>query len=165
MITCHNCQSRQFDGTIFCLECGASLQPRRDPTRPLPPGMGAGELQRPRPVVNANNQAGARITLVVLTTRRRITLDASDELLIGREDTANSIHPDIDLGQHGGYDAGVSRRHAILAYRDGVYHVEDLGSANGTFVNGKRLAPHASAQLATGDELACGTLPLRVELP
>ena len=37
--------------------------------------------------------------------------------------------------------AGVSRRHAILAHKNSLYTVEDLGSANGTFVNGQRLAP------------------------
>jgi pSer/pThr/pTyr-binding forkhead associated (FHA) protein len=165
MIICENCQSRQFDGAIFCLECGANLQPRRDPTRPLPQGKSAGATPNLRPAVTTTARSGASITLVVLTTRQRITLDASEELLIGREDAAHSIHPDIDLGEHGGYDAGVSRRHAILAYRNGEYSVEDLGSANGTFVNGKRLEPHAVARLSSGDELACGTLPLRIELP
>jgi pSer/pThr/pTyr-binding forkhead associated (FHA) protein len=163
MITCDNCQSRQLDGAIFCLECGATLMPQAhpDPTRPLPPPVGApdgGSLQ-------TRQGGGTRITLLVLTSRRRITLDATGELLIGREDAAHSIHPDVDLGQHGGYDAGVSRRHAVLAYRDGVCTVEDLGSANGTFVNGRRLDPHAAVRLTSGDELACGTLPLRVELP
>jgi predicted component of type VI protein secretion system len=39
-----------------------------------------------------------------------------------------------------------------------------LGSANGTFVNGRRLAPQAAVQLRSGDELKCGTMVFRVEI-
>jgi pSer/pThr/pTyr-binding forkhead associated (FHA) protein len=99
-----------------------------------------------------------------MNSGRRITLDVGEDLLIGRKDNARGIFPDVDLGLDGGYDAGVSRRHAILSYRDGAYHVEDLGSANGTFINNRRLEPQTSATLANGDELTCGTLLLRVEL-
>ncbi|WP_119065442.1 FHA domain-containing protein [Aggregatilinea lenta] len=34
----------------------------------------------------------------------------------------------------------VSRQHAVISYRDGVFVISDLGSANGTFVNDKKLA-------------------------
>lgn len=37
-------------------------------------------------------------------------------------------------------DAEISRRHARLTYQGGKYILEDLGSTNGTFVNGQRLA-------------------------
>lgn len=33
----------------------------------------------------------------------------------------------------------VSRQHAVISYRDGVFVISDLGSANGTFVNDQRL--------------------------
>lgn len=162
MIVCSNCQSKQIDGSIFCLECGASLvvTELRDTTLPL----SSSDRYQQSAVAVADAPPAPRISLIVLASRKRLTFELGDELLIGREDAARSIHPDVDLGDHGGYDAGVSRRHAILAYRDGVCVVEDLGSANGTFVNGRRLSPHAPSPLASGDELACGTLPMRVEL-
>ena len=37
-------------------------------------------------------------------------------------------------------DAEISRRHARLTFQGGKYVLEDLGSTNGTFVNGQRLA-------------------------
>lgn len=49
----------------------------------------------------------------------------------------------------------LSRRHAHIFLRAGTLHVEDLGSTNGTFVNGVRLDEHAVA-LADGDILALG---------
>jgi pSer/pThr/pTyr-binding forkhead associated (FHA) protein len=53
-----------------------------------------------------------------------------DQLTIGR-DSMNEIVIN---------DAEVSRRHARLTFQGGKYVLEDLGSTNGTFVNGQRLA-------------------------
>ena len=50
-------------------------------------------------------------------------------------------------------DVTVSRKHAVLAQRDGRWTVEDQGSLNGTFVNRKRVE---SAELDDGDELQIG---------
>jgi predicted component of type VI protein secretion system len=53
-----------------------------------------------------------------------------DQINIGR-DSANEIVIN---------DAEISRRHARLTFQGGKYVLEDLGSTNGTFVNGQRLA-------------------------
>ena len=50
-------------------------------------------------------------------------------------------------------DVTVSRKHAVLAERDGEFHVEDQGSLNGTFVNRKRVD---SARIDDGDEVQIG---------
>jgi pSer/pThr/pTyr-binding forkhead associated (FHA) protein len=50
-------------------------------------------------------------------------------------------------------DVTVSRKHAVLAERDGGFFIEDQGSLNGTFVNRKRVE---SAQLENDDELQIG---------
>ena len=55
-------------------------------------------------------------------------------------------------------DAGVSSRHARLEWSGGALRVTDLGSTNGTFVNGARLAPNAAKSLAPGDRLRFGKL-------
>ena len=167
MQICNNCQSKQFDGTIFCSECGANLIPaiRRETTMSLGQRGPTGQLD-PEPITipsPAEAPGGPQITLVIMNSGRRINLVIGDDLLIGRKDNARGIFPDVDLGLDGGYDSGVSRRHAILAYKNSLYTVEDLGSANGTFVNGKRLAPQTPAPIESGDELKCGTLLIRVE--
>ncbi len=73
------------------------------------------------------------------------------ELILGRErGTA-----DLVLG-----DPGVSRRHArVLPEPDGII-VEDLGSSNGTYVNGRRIS--GPVGLGTGDELQLGGTVVRV---
>lgn len=49
----------------------------------------------------------------------------------------------------------LSRRHAHIFVKGGAPYIEDLGSTNGTFVNGKRLDEHA-VRLKEGDSLAIG---------
>lgn len=53
-----------------------------------------------------------------------------DQLTVGRDST-NEVAIN---------DAEVSRRHARLTFQGGKYVLEDLGSTNGTFVNGQRLS-------------------------
>jgi len=52
-------------------------------------------------------------------------------------------------------DGTVSRRHAALTIRDGRWTLEDLGSANGTFLNGVRLS--RSDDVQRGDQIRCGS--------
>jgi Ca-activated chloride channel family protein len=53
-------------------------------------------------------------------------------------------------------DGTVSSRHAFLEAKPGVLLITDVGSSNGTFINGARLQPHASAPLQPGDRLLLG---------
>ncbi len=55
-------------------------------------------------------------------------------------------------------DAGVSSRHAQLQWRGGALYFTDLGSTNGSFVNGEKLAPHIARRLQVGDRLRLGKL-------
>lgn len=73
-----------------------------------------------------------------------------DEFTIGR-------HPSCDVVLPG---AAVSRRHARLVYRDGSWIIQDLGSTNGTLVNG---APVGRCKLQPGDRLVIGDEQLLVD--
>ncbi len=55
----------------------------------------------------------------------------------------------------------VSRRHCQFFEKNGMLLVKDLGSANGTFLNGKKI--EGQRVLEPGDELAIGPVKLRVE--
>lgn len=57
--------------------------------------------------------------------------------------------------------ASISRRHCELTWDEDEVHVKDLGSSNGTFVNGKRIR---QAELAPGDLLAVGPVVFVVKI-
>ncbi len=67
-----------------------------------------------------------------------------DQLTVGR-DSSNAVTIN---------DAEVSRKHARLNFQGGKYVIEDLGSTNGTFVNGQRLA--GPVVLKSGDVVSLG---------
>lgn len=85
------------------------------------------------------------------------TLDQS-ELIIGR--AHKSMVPDINLTPHGGTKAGVSRRHGRLFREEEQWYLEDLGSTNGTFLNGSRLQPNQAVPVKEGDILRFGQIEL-----
>lgn len=58
-------------------------------------------------------------------------------------------------------EATISRAHALLAYKGDHLFVQDLGSTNGTLLNGVR---EQHATLSDGDELRMGRLVLRVHV-
>ena len=74
------------------------------------------------------------------------------ELILGREDSsADLVIP----------DPGVSRRHARVIGENGALILEDLGSSNGTYVNGERIS--GAVELAPGDEIRIGATVLGIE--
>src|SRR5438093_10674091 len=52
-------------------------------------------------------------------------------------------------------DPGASRRHAVIVHRGGIFRVLDLGSTNGTLLNGRRV--QKEALLTEGDLIQIGT--------
>jgi pSer/pThr/pTyr-binding forkhead associated (FHA) protein len=75
-----------------------------------------------------------------------------EENLVGRRSDAKHIFPEIDLS-----DPGVSHRHLkLLRQPDGSFAALELGSANGTTLNGAPLKPGLVTPVAAGDELLVG---------
>lgn len=101
------------------------------------------------------------VSLVVEDDGTHFNLSGKDLILVGRTDAERGIYPDIDLTAHGGELGGVSRRHIQLQVRGNGWVVEDVGSLNGTWLNGQRLMPGAPQPLAAGDHLLLGGIGLR----
>jgi NADPH-dependent 2,4-dienoyl-CoA reductase/sulfur reductase-like enzyme len=75
-------------------------------------------------------------------------LSQTQALIIGREPDAT-----LFINHH-----IVSRRHAMITYANGCYHLRDLGSRNGTFLNDKRLEPYSVHILHQYDKIRIGTV-------
>jgi hypothetical protein len=93
---------------------------------------------------------------------KELLVQLREELVLGRQ-TEESVKPDVDFSLWAGFEAGVSRRHARLRRSDSDrLELTDLGSANGTYLNGKRLNPNEPVLLHNGDEISLGGLRLFV---
>jgi pSer/pThr/pTyr-binding forkhead associated (FHA) protein len=66
------------------------------------------------------------------------------------------------MGPFGGADQGVSRRHAEIRRGEDTLTLVDLGSTNGTHLNGQRLIPHQPRVLRDGDEIRMGKLVFHI---
>ncbi len=87
-------------------------------------------------------------------------LSRGAETTIGRRDPVTGIHPDVDLTPVD-TQRSISRRHAKIYRRANKFFVaEEIGTMNGTFVNGVRIETGVPAEVRNGDEVRCGLVPL-----
>jgi serine/threonine protein kinase len=79
----------------------------------------------------------------------------NDTCAIGRQGEQKKTPADIDVTA---LDTGklASRRHAMVDLRDGTFYVSDLGSTNGTYINGEKITPHEPRALKVGDVIELG---------
>jgi hypothetical protein len=93
------------------------------------------------------------------TPQRRFPL-SGPEILIGRRSASRRIYPEIDLTAAPDgppTDTGVSREHAkLVAGPDGTWSIIDLGTENGTLVNGQDIAPGRPVPLHDGTRINLG---------
>ncbi|GAB4496948.1 MAG: FHA domain-containing protein [Anaerolineales bacterium] len=164
MIICSNCKHANMTGAMFCAECGAQLIGRETlTTQSIDMGsMGkiskrnTGEISQPVEGVDA------WANLHLLETGQILPLSTRNEFTMGRISEGQPIMPDIDLSPYQAYAAGVSRLHAVIKRSGSSIIFMDLGSANGTFLNGMRLAPNSEQVLKHGDIIALGKLRIQV---
>jgi len=102
--------------------------------------------------------------LHVLEGGHELALANRDEFTLGRRSERQPVVPDIDFSPNQGYASGVSRLHAVIRRRGNRVLLVDLNSANGTYVNGKRLDPSREEPLANGDVIALGKLKIQIRL-
>ena len=124
--------------------------PIREPLRkPARPRVGTGErrIAKTTPL---------RYCLALQTGRHRIALPVDGEIVLGRFDPIVNITPDVDLSYDDRENHTVSRRHAIIAGFDGRHAIEDLGSTNGTWVNGIKLGIGQKVRLQPSDKVSLG---------
>jgi serine/threonine protein kinase len=148
--TCPRCGAAVNTLGRYCPKCGATLRTGlRPPTQPFPTDAGRRAA--------GQSALGAHF---VLKSGSQIVLPPKTELTIGRADKLNQVFPDIDLAPHDGASQGVSRLHARLHQRGSAWVVEDAGSTNGTFLNGRRVLAGEETLLRDSDRLRCGQLLL-----
>jgi len=135
MPTCPECGAELEPGATKCRACGAQTEG----TAAMPPVVTESESYA------AEALPTAEPSLVIVKgpdIGERFVLDRA-EIMVGRDPDSTIFLNDIT----------VSRRHALVTVDDSVVTVEDLGSLNGTSVNGETVE---KTRLADGDHVQIG---------
>lgn len=152
---CTRCGQQLPAGANFCPACGASVSD--DATEPGAGGsdpqattssLEAGDLDEEEVEGLPDLPPGTGMLVVVRGP------NAGSRFLLDRDLTTVGRHPDSHIFLD---DVTVSRRHAEVARHGGGLVVSDLGSLNGTYVNGDRVEEQ---RLSTGDVLQVGRFKL-----
>ena len=169
MIECPSCGHKNRTGTLFCGKCGIYL-PTGGPLRTQPLPEDELPISQANPWDSDSVEDGAQEAIIPLHVRvmpagREVQLPPIPVVHVGRMDATHGIFPDLDLTSDGGLEGGVSRRHCKIHQQESSYLIEDVGSANGTFLNEQRLTPYLPYEIEDGDELQIGRIELQVIIP
>ncbi len=170
---CQECGKEAQAGELICSSCGGALT---DAELDLPevaafaipasPAVGATQQPAqpqwptPAPMPTAPSPASGAPPAATSGPRLEITVGGlsgsqplqREVITIGRADPASGHRPDVDLSM----DAAVSRRHAEIRHSPAGYRIIDLGSTNGTVLNGQQMPRQQELPLADGDEIHLG---------
>ncbi len=154
-VFCPHCGRGNKPAARFCAACGASLPavpqaaPPLQPVIPAPQPRSAPQIQPAAHFIVTTPRGTWEFPLATLPCR------------IGRRDPSQSHYPELDLAD---YDRGhASRRHAVIERRGTQYVLTDVGSVNGTLLNGVRVPSHRPQPLHAGDSIRIGDVEMRFE--
>jgi len=146
-VFCTHCGHPNRDDARFCAECGHALQ--GDPTLSITPVEVDDEAQDEFPFPHDELERGQALLLV------KRGPNAGSTFLIETDATTVGRSPESDVFLD---DVTVSRAHAVVERRAGdEFFVRDIGSLNGTYVNGEQVD---ETKLASGDEVQIGMFKL-----
>jgi hypothetical protein len=163
MLACPKCNHQNREGSLFCEVCGENLIAAVDSqvaTKKLE--VASSDLVAKATWGTARFGEDAAITLRIRDIAESIMLQPAKRSVLGRIDAANTQQPDVDLTPYGALEKGVSRIHAAITRSEDTLTLVDLGSINGTHLNGQRLIPDQPRVLRDGDEIRLGRLVAHV---
>lgn len=158
MLTCNQCGKQNEPDAARCSQCGKLLGVPSTvwETRSLT------ELEKDHEARYGavRFSADKQLILTVGDSQHKLVFDAVSfqKLVLGRTDTSSGYAPEIDLTRFDAQSLGVSRKHAIITQRARTLYLADLGSSNGTYLNGQRLAANQPRVLRDGDNIFLGNL-------
>jgi len=165
MILCPNCQYHEISGALFCSECGGQIiDVSDDSTQTAQYSQeNTNTIDNIRHTAFPSTQFDSveGLCLFLMNNEQIIDLAGKSEYTIGRATDDQPVVPDVDLTPFGAYDFGVSRLHATITVGD-LITLTDMGSINGTLLNGREILPHSSHTLVHGDMLTLGKMKIQV---
>ena len=169
MVKCPYCQKVYVENTLFCSECGNYLVEHEGrKTDPLDTDeliqLAEQSEEFDIDFIQEHKVPPLAVQLKIGPKKRVIEASVRKPLQLGRVDPTSNVFPDIDVSEEGEEAHSVSRRHARILWQSNSLVVEDLGSINGTFLNGKRLDPYMPEPLHDGDVIYLGKVMVEVKI-
>ncbi len=146
---CSQCGARLIEGANFCSKCGRPVAGAEQDVESTTAAIDVGALDPTSSIEGMPTLESGTGMLVVVRGP-----NAGDRFLLDRERTTVGRHPDSDIFLH---DVTVSRRHSEVLREGRRFALRDLGSLNGSYVNGVRVDERI---LESGDEVQIGRFKL-----
>jgi hypothetical protein len=154
-LICPNCHHKEVLGAIFCSECGTQLIGEiAEATQMLSENL---PIQSNDPAKKTTSTSPpplflkTAVSLYIMDSGQMIPLEGQSEYTLGRNAEGQSVISDIDLTPYHGYEQGVSRLHTSINIEENHVSATDLGSANGTRINGQKIPSYRPYSLKHGD--------------
>lgn len=160
---CPICKNKNDRLALVCVHCGAALE--EGFPGPTVTAMSPEALPTERPGFDASITVEDElipadgIAVYVAGIDKRVAVSIDKELVFGRK-VQESNEPMLDLSELGGFQMGISRRHAKIRRAGKGYEIIDLSSTNGTWLNSERLTPEKPYPLANGAQVQMGRMRL-----
>lgn len=173
MIVCPNCHHKELPGALFCSECGARLISLDYLTTQSIKKSNTDDLNETivedsKDTITSTDDLFSKqaissdLALYLIEAKQTLQLAGRTEFTLGRVAEGQPILPDVDLSPFDAYAQGVSRLHAALKLNKNRVAIMDLGSSNGTRVNGQKIVPHVDYPISHNDQIALGKLRIQI---
>jgi hypothetical protein len=155
-VVCARCGHENGSDAELCEKCGAPIEVEPSTAEINTQTFSTKTPLLPDVVLDMPEKA---VVLYFLGNKEPLTVRPRPEITIGRAVMGESESV-ADLTPYGASEKGVSRKHAKIIYSDDKYHLVDLGSTNGTWVNEQKLAPNELRALRSTDMIRLGNLQM-----
>ncbi len=149
---CPVCNARNEPSMLICYHCCSDISnvsPEEGKNTSINSENKASKQDNPQTI-----QGSASLTL---RTTDGITIEVGDGGIIGRNAVGENI-----LKDH----KNISRQHARFSCKGDRWFIEDLNSANGTYVNGKKISPRKKVEITANTKLSLSnSFTLFIEIP
>ncbi len=168
MILCPNCHNKELPGALYCSVCGTALvsidtlNTRSIQKTPSDTLSTPQEIPQVLTRKSSTISKDSSISLHLIESGQVLHLNDRKEFTLGRVIEGQPVQPDIDLLPFDAFTLGVSCLHAALRIINDQVVITDLGSSNGSRLNGQKIVPHVDYPVTNGDVFMLGKLKIQI---
>jgi hypothetical protein len=163
--SCPNCQKENPAEAAFCIFCGIPLEFGKDnQTTTTRIEMEPAGVAHPaeQSLLDSFELPEQGVALYLRDYSKPIAVRKDKQFVIGRKMTEEATEGFVDLVPYGGYENGVSQKHALVRQTTHGWEIIDLGSTNGTWLDKRRLMPNQGYPLPTLSQISLGRMFLYI---